>query len=189
MCRRLWSRSAGRRSFLLCCCRRLGFAGKIIALSGLIALLVLFLILYIRYDLPQFLHDDEAVFLTGFCLVVGVGLIEGCQLIPRFSQYGVPLGAIGIVITMLLHIRLAFLVCVVLSIFCGVLNNFSLNAMLVAFFSSTAALLASQNIRHRGDIIRAGFHVMWVSALCIYGLGFFHEWPMKLTTLRMAWAG
>jgi cyclic-di-AMP phosphodiesterase PgpH len=44
----------------------------------------------------------------------------------------------------------------------------------VAFFSSTAAMLAAQKVRHRGDITRAGFHVAWVTFLTMYGLRVFH---------------
>src|SRR5436309_7120518 len=118
---------------------------RILALAGLIALLTLFFVLYIRIDLPQFVNDDEAVFLIGLCMILGVGFIELCQRFPPFSQYGVPVGTIAILVTLLLHIRLAFLISVVLSVFCGALYNLSFNAVFVAFFSSMAAMLASRN--------------------------------------------
>jgi len=161
----------------------------ITALAGLIAILTLFFVLYIQTDLPQFINDDEAVFLTGFCMVLGVGMIELCQRFPAFSQYGVPVGAITILVTLLLHVRLAFLVGVVLSLFCGALYGFSFNAMFVAFFSSMAAMLASRHVRHRSDLVRAGFHVVWVSCLCIYGLGLFHVWSTTLVLHRFCWVG
>jgi len=162
---------------------------RVLALAGLITVLTVFFVIYIRIDLPQFVNDDEAVFLIGFCMILGVGFIELCQRFDRFSQYAVPIGAIAILVTLLLHIRLAFLVSVVLSIFCGVLYNLSFNAVFVAFFSSTAAMLASRNVRHRSDIIRAGFHVVWVTCLCLYGLSLFHVWPKMMTLHRFAWAG
>ncbi len=169
---------------------QVGFApARMLALAGLIAVLTLFFVIYIRIDLPQFVNDDEAVFLIGLSMVLGVAFIELCQRFPAFSQYGVPIGAIAILVTLLLHIRLAFLISVMLSIFCGVLYNLSFNAVLVAFFSSMAAMLASRNVRHRSDLIRAGFHVVWVTALCLYGLSLFHLWSTTLTLHRLAWAG
>src|SRR5690242_16145428 len=49
---------------------QVGFAfSRINALAGLIFVLTLFFVLYVRADLPQFVHDDEAVFLMGFCIV------------------------------------------------------------------------------------------------------------------------
>ena len=42
-----------------------------------------------------------------------------------------------------------------------------------------AAMLASRNVRQRGDIWRAGFHVAWVTAVAIYGLGLFNAWSLK----------
>ncbi len=162
---------------------------RVLALAGLISVLTLFFVIYIRVDLPQFADDDEAVFLMGLCMVLGVGLIELCQRIPRFSQYGVPIGGITILVALLLHVRLAFLIGVMLSIFCGVLYNLSFNAMFVAFFSSMTALLAAQNVRHRSDVLRTGFHIVWVTCLCIYGLSLFHDWGKALTLNRFAWAG
>jgi len=162
---------------------------KICALAGLIAALTLFFVLYIRIDLPQFVNDDEAVFLIGFCMVLGVGMVELCQRFPAYSQYGVPVGAITILVTLLLHIRLAFLVGTMLSLFCGVLYGLSFNAMFVAFFSSMAAMLASRNVRHRSDLVRAGFHVIWVTGICVYGLGLFHVWSKTLIMHRIAWGG
>jgi putative nucleotidyltransferase with HDIG domain len=161
---------------------------KVCALVGLLAFLVFFFVTYFRYDLPQFVHDDEAVFLTGLCLVLGVIFIEIGLAVPSFPMYAVPVGAIAVVVTLLLHIRLAFLINVVLAIVAGVLSKFSFDTMMVMFFSGTAAMLASQTVRHRGDISRAGFHVMWVTAVTIWGLGLFNGWSFKMIWLQMQWA-
>jgi len=169
---------------------QVGFAlPRVLALAGLIAVLTLFFVIYIRIDLPQFVNDDEAVFLIGLCMILGVGFIELCQRFPQFSQYGVPVGIIAILVTLLLHIRLAFLISVMLSLFCGVMYNFSFNAVFIAFFSSMAAMLASRNVRHRSDMVRAGFHVVWVTSLCLYGLSLFHLWSPTLTWHRLCWVG
>ena len=162
---------------------------KVCALAGLIAVLTLFFVLYIRIDLPQFVNDDEAVFLAGFCIVMGVGIIELCQRFPLYSPYGVPIGAITILVALLLHIRLAFLIGTVLSLFCGALYGFSFDAVFVGFFSSMTAMIASRGARHRSDLVRAGFHVIWVTGLCLYGLGLFHGWSSALILHRVAWGG
>jgi putative nucleotidyltransferase with HDIG domain len=163
-------------------------AKKIAALSGLLLFLVFFFVVYFRYDLPQFVDDDEAVFLTGLCLILGVIFIELSLAIPGYPVYAIPIGAIAIVVTLLLHIRLALLINVVLAIVAGVLNKFSFETMMVTFFSGTAAMLAAQKIRHRGDIWRAGLHVAWVSAVAIYGLAMFNSWSMKYTWLHIRYA-
>ena len=161
---------------------------KVWALIGLLGFLVFFFVAYFRYDLPQFVHDDEAVFLTGLCLVLGVILIELGLAIPNFPMFAVPLGAIAIVVTLLLHIRLALLINVVLAIVAGVLNKFSFDTMMVTFFSATAAMLVAQKVRQRGDIWRAGFHVAWVTAVAIYGLGLFNGWTLSFTWSHLRWA-
>ncbi len=123
---------------------------KIGALIGLLAFLVFFFVAYFRYDLPQFVNDDEAVFLTGMCVVLGVIFVELGLAIPGFPMFAVPVGAIAIVVTLLLHIRLALLINVVLAIVAGVLNKFSFDTMMVTFFSGTAAMLAARSVRQRG---------------------------------------
>lgn len=159
----------------------------VVSLLGFLTLLVFFFVVYFRYDLPQFINDDEAVFLTGLCVVLGVIFIEIGRAVPHFSELAVPVGAIAIVVTLLLHIRLALLINMVLALVAGVLNNFSFDALFVVFFSSSAAMLAAQRVRHRGDITRAGFHVAWVSVLVIYGLGYFHGWPHKTLLFQCRW--
>lgn len=163
-------------------------AHKIWALIGMLLFLVFFFVTYFRYDLPQFVDDDEAVFLTGLCLILGVIIIELGLGIKDFPVYAIPVGAIAIVVTLLLHIRLALLINVVLALVAGVLNKFSFATMMITFFSGTAAMLASKNIRHRSDIWRAGFHVAWVTAVAIYGLGLYHGWPWKTVWEQLRWA-
>jgi len=158
------------------------------ALAGLLALLVLFFVLYFRFDLPQFLHDDEAVFLTGLCVVLGVIFIEIVLAFPRISPLAVPLAAIAIVVTLLLHMRLALVTSIVLSIVAGVLNRFSFDAMVVAFFSCCAGMMAAQHVRTRGDITRAGFHVAWVTLLAMYGLDLFHGRGHAFLFKDLQWA-
>jgi putative nucleotidyltransferase with HDIG domain len=162
---------------------------RIVALAGLIAVLTLFFVLYVHTDLPQFVNDDEAVFLIGFLMVLGVGIVELCQRFEGFSAYGVPIGAITILVTLLLHIRLAFLIGVMLSLFCGVLYGLSFNAVFVAFFSSMAAMMASRHVRHRSDIVRAGVHVVWVTVVCLYGLALFHLQGTPPMLQLLFWGG
>ena len=52
-----------------------------------------------------------------------------------------------------------------------------------------AAMLASRHVRHRSDLVRAGFHVVWVTALCVYGLGLFHVWSHTQVLHRIIWGG
>lgn len=162
-------------------------APRILALVGLLGLLALFFIIYVRYDLPEFVNDDEAVFLTGLCVVLGVLFIEAAHSFPRISELAVPVGSIAIVVTLLLHVRLALLISVVLSFVAGFLNGFSFDVIVVSLFSSVAGMLAAQRVRTRGDITRAGFHVMWVSCVAIYGLGLFHGWAPKLILNQAKW--
>jgi putative nucleotidyltransferase with HDIG domain len=161
---------------------------RLLTLAGMIAMVLFFFILYFRYDLPELVNDDEVVLLTSLCLMLGVILIEIGSFIPGFSEFGVPIGAIAIVATLLLHIRLALLISVVLSLMAGVVSRYSFNATFVALLSSMTAMLAAHRVRQRSDITRAGIHVAWVTVLAIYGLGVYSGWPAKIMLHEFPWA-
>lgn len=161
---------------------------RMAALAGLLILLIFFFVVYFRYDLPQFVNDDEAVFLTGLCVVLGVIFLEIVLAFPRVSPLAVPLAAIAIVVTMLLHLRLALLISMALSLLAGILNHFSFDATFVAFFSCCAGMLAAQHVRSRGDITRAGVHVFWATFLAIYGLDLFYKRGHGFFMRDLEWA-
>ena len=167
-----------------------GFAFyRMLALAGLIALLVCFFTIYFRYDLPQFINDDEAVFLAGLCVVLGVLFVELAQTAsPHFSIFATPVAAIAIVVTLLLHVRLALLISVVLSIVAGILGHFSFDLFFVVFCSCAAGLLAARRVGTRGDITRAGFHVAWVCFIVLWGLDFFHGHGSTYILIDLKWA-
>ena len=58
----------------------------VVSLLGFLTLLVFFFVVYFRYDLPQFINDDEAVFLTGLCVVLGVIFIEIGRAVAAFLR-------------------------------------------------------------------------------------------------------
>jgi putative nucleotidyltransferase with HDIG domain len=150
---------------------RVGFQpAHLMVLAGMLALLLVFFVLYVRSDLPQFVHDDEAVFLTGLCVVLGVLLIEAVQRMPAASYAVIPLGGIAILITLLLHMRLAMIISIVLCLLAGTLYHYSLDVTLVLFGACASGILASRRVHTRGDILRAGFHVAWVTFVAMTGI-------------------
>ena len=143
---------------------RVGFQiTHLCALAGILALLLVFFVLYFRSDLPQFVHDDEAVFLTGLCVVFGVLLIESSLRISNMSFAAIPLGAVAILVTLLLHMRLAVVISIVLSLQAGMIYHDSLDVTLTLFAACAAGILASRRVHTRGDILRAGLHIAWVT--------------------------
>lgn len=143
---------------------------RVVALGVLLVLLLIFFIGYFRTDLPQFVHDDEAVFLTGLSVVLGVLLIEAGISLPQIPPSAVPLPAVAILVTLLLHTRLAVVISVVLCLLAGALNGHSLAVTISTFAGSAAAILACRHVRTRADIIRAGLHVGWVTLFMQVGI-------------------
>jgi cyclic-di-AMP phosphodiesterase PgpH len=100
----------------------------------------------------------------------------------------IPLAAIAIMVTLLLHLRLALIINMVLALIAGLLNHFNFDAIVITFFSSNAAMLAAQKVRHRGDITRAGFHVAWVTFLTVYGLHLLEYGFRRPSLLDAGWS-
>jgi len=143
---------------------RVGFQTiHLLALVGILALLLVFFVLYFRMDLPEFVHDDEAVFLTGLCVVLGVICIETVLSFSNVSFAVIPLAAVAMLVTLLLHMRLALVISIALSLLAGTLYHYSLDVTLTLFGGCVAGILASRHVHTRGDILRAGFHVAWVT--------------------------
>ncbi|MBL8023684.1 MAG: HDIG domain-containing protein [Elusimicrobia bacterium] len=162
-------------------------AAVLILTTALVALFRLFL----RYDHPDLFHDDDAIALVG---VLVVATVLGMELWFRhgaFSPYGMPLSAVSILVTILLHPRIGVVLTLVLALLFGILNSFSLEGALVVCFGGLAGVARSIRVRTRGDLILAGLWVAVASGAALIMLAFIGRWPavQVIATLKGVGAG
>jgi membrane-associated HD superfamily phosphohydrolase len=128
----------------------------LILTTGLVGLFRLF----IRHDHPELYHDDDAIALVG---ILVVGAVLGMELWFRqgwVSPYGMPLAAVSILVTVLIHPRIGVVLTLVLALLFGLLNSFSLEGALVICFGGMAGVARSLRVRTRRDLTLAG---VWVA--------------------------
>ncbi len=155
-------------------------------------MLVTLFIFYFRHDHPEILHDEEAVALLGLLMVGSVWLIEfwveGSRHFEWMSFYGIPLAATSLFTALLLQPRLAIILTVVLSLIFGVINDFSIEASLVACFGGLTGVARSLYVRTRKDVSRAGLWVALAQSMTLVVLGLLQRWPLPELFGAIIWA-
>ncbi len=92
-----------------------------------------------------------------------------------FVGYAVPLGALGVIMTLLIDSRLALFCCGISSIYLGIIlsggtDQPTVNYILVSFVTSFAAIYAVTRIRQRSDLYRAGGITIILASMMIVAL-------------------
>lgn len=89
--------------------------------------------------------------------------------------YAIPLGALGVILTLLVQSRLALFTCALSSLYMGVILNgglhqFTLPYVLVAFITACGAIYTVSHIRQRSDLYRAGGVAIFLASALIFAL-------------------
>ncbi|MFB3787175.1 MAG: HD family phosphohydrolase [bacterium] len=147
-------------------------------------LLVGTLLKYVQFFDPEIVQDTRkiSVIFLGvimiFCLTriaVHVSLLDlGSQRLT-YVGYAVPLGALGVILTLLIHSRLALFCCGISSVYMGIIlsggtGQPTLNYVLVAFLTAFAAIYTVTRIRQRSDLYRAGGIAIILACVLIVAL-------------------
>jgi len=159
---------------------------KILALVLFLAVLYFSLLAYLRYQQPEILKDSESVMLLGFLLISAVLFMQ--LLKDWHAPLATPIAAFPMLVGLLLSKRLAFITALVLALFVGVLNNFSLEYFMVHFFGSMAGIFALAKIRNRSDIASAGLKVAGLNIIVVLIIHLFKLWPLRTLEGNIGWA-
>jgi len=147
-------------------------------------LLVLLVLKYLKIYNPDIAEDARKVFViyAGMILVLILArIVSQLSLLDLGSNtlkqvgYAVPVGALGVIVTLLACPRLAAFLCVFCSLYMGVIfaggSDFqSLNYVIVAIVTSCGAIYAVSRIRQRSDLYRAGGMAMLLANLMILAI-------------------
>ncbi|MFH1740513.1 MAG: HDIG domain-containing metalloprotein [bacterium] len=131
-----------------------------------------------RYHRPLSRDPRQlAVVLLIFVLVLALARVGAylAPLTPELENVGfvVPIGALGVLITLLASGRLAAFLAAMASVYAGLIlggDSLDLRFIVVGLWSGFAAILAVHGVRQRSDLYRAGFLVAIMSILAILAL-------------------
>ncbi len=161
------------------------FAAVAILATGLVGLFRLF----IHHDHPDLVHDDDAIALVGVLVVGAVLGMEAWFHTGGFSPYGMPLSAVSVLVTVLLHPRVGVVLTLVLALLFGILNSFSLEGALVVCFGGMAGVARSLRVRTRRDLTLAGLWVAGGGGAAVVMLALMERWPLPQTLSTLKWVG
>jgi membrane-associated HD superfamily phosphohydrolase len=159
---------------------------KIVALILFLAVIYFSLLAYIKYQQPEILEDSESVMLLGFLFTSAVLFMQ--LLKDWHAPLATPIAAFPMLVGLLLSKRLAFITALVLAMFVGVLNDFSLEYFMVHFFGSVVGIFALAKIRNRSDIASAGLKVAGLNIVVVMIIHLFKIWPLRTLEAHLGWA-
>ncbi|MBN2327154.1 MAG: HDIG domain-containing protein [Candidatus Omnitrophica bacterium] len=112
------------------------------------------------------------------------------------APYAIPLGALGVILTLLVQSRLALFCCALTSLYMGIilnggLNQISLPYVIVAFVTACGAIYTVSRIRQRSDLYRAGGVAIFLACALILALSLFqHKYvdQLMIRAQEVKWA-
>jgi membrane-associated HD superfamily phosphohydrolase len=162
---------------------RISFLAEI----GYLVLSLLFVLLILKYleaYQPGVAHNirKTAVILLGVLLIFALARIavhlslfdQGNHKLSHVA-YAVPLGALGVILTLLITSRMAVFCCALCSIYMGIIfsgvnHQPALPYVLVVFITSIVSIYSVARIRQRSDLYRAGGLAMIMACVLIFAL-------------------
>jgi putative nucleotidyltransferase with HDIG domain len=140
---------------------------------GFFVLAVLFVAIFIKYLHSYYwetVKDTRKVAVIFLAVLLILGMARVVEYITFLDQgqntllqagYSVPVGTLGVILTILSSARLAVFACGITTLYVGIILNGGTDStvlpyMLVAFVTSCGAIYSVTRIKHRSDLYRAG---------------------------------
>ncbi|MHB9156131.1 MAG: HD family phosphohydrolase [Endomicrobiales bacterium] len=158
---------------------------KILGLALFLVIIFVYLMLYLRAEHPKLLADSEAMMLLGLIFISAALLMQLSK--EWFSPLATPLATFTLLTGLLLSRSLALMVGIILSLLLGVLNDFSLENLVVHLFGALTVVALLPGIRNRADLTRVGLRLVLVNALAILMIHLFRQWPLKTLEFNLFW--
>lgn len=152
----------------------------------LLGLVIYLAVFYLHRDYPGIFDSHRTLALLGTLASGFVLVMAGLRQLDA-SPYLVPVAAAGMLVTILVHPRLALLMVFALALFLGVVYAIDFYGFLVAFFGGAAAVAATLNVTTRRDITRAGLIVSGVNMLCVAALRLVDAQPLGELLPDVGW--
>ncbi len=147
-------------------------------------LLVIVVLNYVSIYNRDIRQDSKKIMVifAGIILVLILSrIVENLSLLDLGSNtlkqvgYGVPVGALGVIITILACPRLAMFLCVISALYMGIIFSggteiLSLHYVIVAIITSCGAIFTVSRIRQRSDLYRAGGIAIVLATLTILAI-------------------
>ncbi|MEW6557394.1 MAG: HDIG domain-containing metalloprotein [Elusimicrobiota bacterium] len=148
---------------------------NILGLLIFLAILMLITSVYIKATIPEFLNDDEAVMLVGFVTIFIVFLSTAMKTYS-IPVWVIPSASASVLLTLLLSPAIAVIIGLIVSIFLGILFDFSISAFSVAFLGNTVGILSANKVKNRHDLVKVSYYIILTNIIVIVSIGLLENW-------------
>lgn len=155
--------------------------------AGYFILAVIYMFMLLRFQkayYPAIANDTRKYSVIFAAILLMVGLAQVIFYISRLdigdhklaeAGFGVPMGALGVLLTVLAGVRMAMFVCALTSVYAGFIlggaaEPFQLQYAAVAMLTAWGAIHTVSKIRQRSDLYRAGGVVVILAGILILAL-------------------
>jgi putative nucleotidyltransferase with HDIG domain len=147
--------------------------------------------LYVRFEQPQLLKDEDAVALFGVLVAGGLwGLefwLETAKHMRWMSPYGAPVATVPLLATVLLKPRLGAVAGMALAFLFGWVDGFSLVGPVVASFGGLAAVVRGGRARSRTDVLGTGLWIVAAQGVGVVILWILQDRPADWLSFHLRW--
>lgn len=161
--------------------------GGVVGLIMFLAAVMILAIIYLKYTVPEFIRDDEAVMLTGFAVIFMIFFSSALRNIFSSPEWAIPAAAVSILVTLLISSSVAVVVALIVSISLGILFDFSFSAFSISFFGSIASIFVAARAKNRYDLIKIGYYVILTNIVVIVSLSLLEDWSGGVFLSSVLW--
>lgn len=119
--------------------------------------------------------EDNNLLLVIVGLFLGFALLARLTFIEPFSPYLAPMGALGMLATVIVNVRTGLLLVILGSLNVGLMSNFSLEVTLVPLLVGAMSLLRVSSVGQRTEFLSASFYVVLTGGASIFAAELLHE--------------
>ena len=152
-----------------------------------LAIIMFFSVIYIKRTHKEFISDDEGVMLTGF-VIIFIVFLSGALKIYGIPVWTVPTSVASILITLLISPVVAGVASLIVSIFLGILFDFSISIFLFSFIGNLVSIYFSARVKNRHDIVKIGYYVILINIIFVGAFSFIEDWESDIILPSVLWS-
>jgi len=159
----------------------------VFGLMVFLAIVMFFSVILIKRTYKEFTSDDEGVMLTGF-IIIFIVFLSGALKIYGIPVWAVPTSMTAILITLLISPVVAGVASLIVSIFLGILFDFSITIFLFSFLGNIISIYFATKVKNRQDIVKIGYYIILMNIVFIGSFSFIENWESDMVLPSVLWS-
>ncbi len=163
-----------------------GKASYLVGLGIILAIFLVLAIIYLRLYEPKTLRNNKNLLLIALNIIFITSIAQTIVLSP-WSSYLIPLASISMLLTILINADVAFLVTILMSIFCGVITGNRFGVSIICLVGAAVGIFSVMKVRRRSQLFVAGALVGIANFFTIVGMGYLNNLMLRVILTDGMW--